>query len=52
MQSIYVDANPRLLGEIIPVEITAAHQNGLSGQIVTTETTKTITEKPIERASA
>ncbi|MBU6475636.1 MAG: tRNA (N6-isopentenyl adenosine(37)-C2)-methylthiotransferase MiaB [Alphaproteobacteria bacterium] len=37
MQSVYVDASERLFGEIVDVEIVRAFQNGLSGEIVTTE---------------
>ncbi|MDD9901073.1 MAG: tRNA (N6-isopentenyl adenosine(37)-C2)-methylthiotransferase MiaB [Alphaproteobacteria bacterium] len=41
MQSVHAEANARLFGEIVEVEITGAFQNGLSGKIVTTETTST-----------
>ncbi len=39
MQSVYVDANSRLFGTIVDVQIEKAFQNGLSGKIATTETT-------------
>ena len=41
LQSVYVDAPPRLFGQIVDIKITTAFQNGLSGEIVTTETTHT-----------
>ena len=37
-QSIYADAPARLFGQIVDVKITAGFQNGLSGDIITTET--------------
>jgi tRNA-2-methylthio-N6-dimethylallyladenosine synthase len=42
-QSLYVDAPERLFGQTVDVRITAAFQNGMSGEIVTTETTSTRT---------
>ena len=39
MQSVYVDAPERLFGQIIDVEINRAFQNGITGTIVTTEST-------------
>jgi len=39
MQSTYVVANERLFGQTVDVEIEKAHPNGLSGSIITTETT-------------
>jgi tRNA-2-methylthio-N6-dimethylallyladenosine synthase len=44
-QSVYVDANERLFGQIVDVRIDRALQNGLAGSIVTTETTSTPNEK-------
>jgi tRNA-2-methylthio-N6-dimethylallyladenosine synthase len=39
MQSVYVDAPERLFGQIVDVKITNAFQNGMAGEIITTETT-------------
>ncbi len=39
MQSVYLDAPARLFGQTVDVTITAAFQNGMSGEIETTETT-------------
>jgi tRNA-2-methylthio-N6-dimethylallyladenosine synthase len=39
MQSVYVDAPPRLFGKIVDVRIDKATQNGTAGTIVTTEET-------------
>ena len=39
MQSVYVDAPERLFGQTVDVEITRAFQNGITGTIVTTEST-------------
>lgn len=36
-QSIHIDADPRLLGEIVDVEVTRAKPNSLTGQIITKE---------------
>ncbi len=41
MQSVYVDAPERLFGQTVDVKITAAFQNGMSGEVATTETTLT-----------
>ncbi len=41
--SLYVDAPERLFGQTVDVQITAAFQNGMRGEIVTTETTATRT---------
>ncbi len=40
-QSIYAEANDRLLGQIVNVKIENAHANSVSGSIVTTEETTT-----------
>ncbi|MEB3701698.1 tRNA (N6-isopentenyl adenosine(37)-C2)-methylthiotransferase MiaB [Candidatus Bealeia paramacronuclearis] len=37
MQSVYVEANPRLWGQIVEVDITDAFQNSLTGKIVVEE---------------
>ena len=39
MQSVYVDAPARLFGQIVDVRITNAFQNGMAGEIITTEST-------------
>ena len=40
-QSVYVDGSERIFGQTLNVTITAAFQNGMSGDIETTETTLT-----------
>ena len=35
MQSVYAEAGDRLLGQIVPVRVTGAHANSLSGEIET-----------------
>ena len=38
LQSVYVSAPERIIGQILPVRVTGATQNSLTGDIVTTET--------------
>lgn len=41
MQSVFIEANPRLVGQIVQVQITGGHTNSLTGEIVTNEFTTT-----------
>jgi tRNA-2-methylthio-N6-dimethylallyladenosine synthase len=43
-QSVYVDGNERLLGEIVDVKITAGFDNSLTGTIETTEQEGLVTQ--------
>jgi tRNA-2-methylthio-N6-dimethylallyladenosine synthase len=56
MQSVYVEAPERLFGQTVPVTITAAQQNGLSGAVQISETTFSSRNPndptPIERHAA
>ena len=52
MQSVYVDAPERLFGQTIDVEITRAFQNGITGTIVTSESTHPQTPNAEKRETA
>jgi tRNA-2-methylthio-N6-dimethylallyladenosine synthase len=34
LQSVYAEGNPRLIGRIVEVRLTAGHANSLAGEIV------------------
>ena len=39
LQSVYAEGNPRLVGHVVDVRLTAAYANSLSGEIVTSDLT-------------